>query len=58
MNVLFVLFKLYSYLNSVSFIHLTPGRDNFCLIHVSLVPVLNVVGEQVNFSGIISLYTF
>jgi CTP synthase len=22
------------------------GTDNFCLIHVSLVPVLNVVGEQ------------
>ncbi|RXH98639.1 hypothetical protein DVH24_010964 [Malus domestica] len=22
------------------------GRENFCLIHVSLVPVLNVVGEQ------------
>jgi hypothetical protein len=23
------------------------GRDNFCLVHVSLVPVLGVVGEQV-----------
>lgn len=23
------------------------GQDNFCLIHVSLVPVLGVVGEQV-----------
>lgn len=26
------------------------GVGNFCLIHVSLVPVLNVVGEQVNFN--------
>jgi hypothetical protein len=26
-----------------------PGPGNFCLVHVSLVPVLNVVGEQVNF---------
>jgi CTP synthase len=25
------------------------GTDNFCLIHVSLVPVLNVVGEQASF---------
>lgn len=25
----------------------TSGTGNFCLIHVSLVPVLNVVGEQV-----------
>lgn len=24
------------------------GPGNFCLVHVSLVPVLNVVGEQVN----------
>lgn len=24
-----------------------PGPGNFCLVHVSLVPVLNVVGEQV-----------
>lgn len=24
------------------------GKENFCLIHVSLVPVLGVVGEQVN----------
>lgn len=24
-----------------------PGAGNFCLIHVSLVPVLSVVGEQV-----------
>jgi hypothetical protein len=23
------------------------GLDNFCLVHVSLVPVLGVVGEQV-----------
>jgi hypothetical protein len=23
------------------------GPGNFCLVHVSLVPVLNVVGEQV-----------
>lgn len=27
---------------------LISGADNFCLVHVSLVPVLNVVGEQVN----------
>ena len=25
-----------------------PGAGNFCLVHVSLVPVLNVVGEQVS----------
>jgi hypothetical protein len=24
------------------------GAGNFCLVHVSLVPVLNVVGEQVS----------
>ncbi|KAL9266211.1 CTP synthase-like protein [Drosera capensis] len=24
------------------------GRDNFCLVHVSLIPVLGVVGEQCN----------
>lgn len=24
------------------------GPGNFCLVHVSLVPVLNVVGEQVS----------
>nr|GMD12111.1 CTP synthase-like [Ipomoea batatas] len=24
----------------------TVGQDNFCLIHVSLIPVLGVVGEQ------------
>ena len=30
---------------------LSPGTGNLCLVHVSLVPVLNVVGEQVdNFS--------
>jgi CTP synthase len=28
------------------FLYLFSGTDNFCLIHVSLVPVLNVVGEQ------------
>jgi hypothetical protein len=27
------------------------GKENFCLIHVSLVPVLGVVGEQVNKSS-------
>ena len=27
------------------------GKENFCLIHVSLVPVLGVVGEQVNNSS-------
>ncbi|CAF1704247.1 unnamed protein product [Brassica oleracea] len=27
------------------------GPDNFCLVHVSLVPVLSVVGEQVVFCG-------
>lgn len=33
--------------------HLTfSGAGNFCLIHVSLVPVLSVVGEQVNFLAI------
>ena len=28
----------------------TVGPGNFCLVHVSLVPVLNVVGEQVSFT--------
>ena len=32
---------------SMFFIYL-PGAGNFCLVHVSLVPVLNVVGEQVS----------
>jgi hypothetical protein len=27
---------------------LLSGQDNFCLVHVSLIPVLGVVGEQVN----------
>lgn len=36
---------------------LTLGPDNFCLIHVSLVPVLNVVGEQVNLWGTICLHS-
>lgn len=27
---------------------LVSGPGNFCLVHVSLVPVLNVVGEQVS----------
>ena len=27
----------------------SSGQDNFCLIHVSLIPVLGVVGEQVIF---------
>lgn len=30
-----------------NFLLLPPGQDNFCLIHVSLIPVLGVVGEQV-----------
>jgi hypothetical protein len=32
-----------------------PGPGNFCLVHVSLVPVLNVVGEQV--SLVITFFT-
>ena len=28
-------------------VRVISGAGNFCLIHVSLVPVLNVVGEQV-----------
>lgn len=28
-------------------VFLALGPENFCLVHVSLVPVLNVVGEQV-----------
>ena len=28
-------------------INLLTGPDNFCVVHVSLVPVLNEVGEQV-----------
>lgn len=31
----------------VNYFTSTSGTGNFCLIHVSLVPVLNVVGEQV-----------
>lgn len=27
---------------------LSSGQDNFCLIHVSLIPVIGVVGEQVS----------
>lgn len=34
------------------FSYLFSGTDNFCLIHVSLVPVLNVVGEQASFSSL------
>lgn len=34
--------------NSLNLIHFL-GQDNFCLIHVSLIPVLGVVGEQVFF---------
>lgn len=34
------------------FLILFSGKENFCLIHVSLVPVIGVVGEQV----IISCY--
>lgn len=34
----------------------TPGPENFCLVHVSLVPVLNVVGEQVYNFSIFSLF--
>lgn len=33
---------------------LLSGSENFCLIHVSLVPVLNVVGEQASFLFLIS----
>lgn len=32
---------IYLFLISIS------GQDNFCLVHVSLIPVLGVVGEQV-----------
>lgn len=39
---------MYSQLvNFYSTMLLVSGPGNFCLIHVSLVPVLNVVGEQV-----------
>jgi hypothetical protein len=31
------------------------GPGNFCLVHVSLVPVLNVVGEQVTFIVLFSM---
>lgn len=34
--------------NSLNLMHFL-GQDNFCLIHVSLIPVLGVVGEQVFF---------
>lgn len=33
----------------------SSGQDNFCLIHVSLIPVLGVVGEQVIFRNLLSL---
>lgn len=43
-NNLFFFFPIsISYLTAAAFV----GPGNFCLIHVSLVPVLNVVGEQV-----------
>lgn len=34
-------------INLLSSLIFVSGPGNFCLIHVSLVPVLNVVGEQV-----------
>lgn len=38
------------------FIYFFSGSDNFCLIHVSLVPVLNVVGEQASFLSLEILF--
>lgn len=32
---------------SFTYIFSSAGNNNFCLVHVSLVPVLGVVGEQV-----------
>ena len=32
---------------------MSSGPGNFCLVHVSLVPVLNVVGEQVNYTTLV-----
>lgn len=33
--------------DALSQLSYSVGRENFCLIHVTLVPVLSVVGEQV-----------
>lgn len=33
--------------DSLFLCNLCTGKENFCLIHVSLIPVLGVVGEQV-----------
>lgn len=42
----FIFFVIcYTVILTKVFLALGPG--NFCLVHVSLVPVLNVVGEQV-----------
>lgn len=40
---------------SIDFIFDESGAGNFCLIHVSLVPVVNVVGEQVSLLGLVCL---
>jgi hypothetical protein len=31
------------------------GAENFCLVHVSLVPVIGVVGEQVHYTFVFSM---
>uniref|UniRef100_A0A0D3DF62 CTP synthase n=2 Tax=Brassica oleracea var. oleracea TaxID=109376 RepID=A0A0D3DF62_BRAOL len=37
------------FINALGQFSYRVGSENFCLIHVSLVPVLNVVGEQASF---------
>ena len=47
----FLTMKIRQGLNSQDafFFALLLGSENLCLVHVSLVPVLGVVGEQVHF---------
>jgi lysophospholipid acyltransferase (LPLAT)-like uncharacterized protein len=42
----YVLVSIHGQVELTSICH--TGKENFCLIHVSLVPVLGVVGEQVH----------
>lgn len=42
-----LVFFFYIYFIEAILLFIIVGPGNFCLVHVSLVPVLNVVGEQV-----------
>lgn len=45
----YAFFQWFSTLFLIMFVHILLGQENFCLIHVSLIPVLGVVGEQVKY---------